>query len=605
MRVAVSLAAVASLRIAVAAVTIAEINGNKFLSPLAGQTLANITGLVTAKGPDGVWIRSTTPDDDARTSESIYVYSSTVGTNLKVGDIISLGAKVDEYRSADTYLYLTELSSPKDVKVLSSGNEVTPLIIGEDTLPPPTVQYTSLDGGDIYAVPNAVVNISAVNPVLDPANYGLDFWESLVGELVTIRNPRVIGRPSSYRDTWVVGDWPVTGKSSHGSLTMSDLDSNPEAIIIGTPLDGTRNPNQSKIGDQAEDITGIVTQAFGFYRVLPLTGIQIAVNATAAYPPTTLKSKGNCRAITVGDYNVENMSPKTANLPKVAAQIANHLGAPDLMFVQEIQDDNGSGNNGVVTANLTLTTLVAAIKTISNVTYNFVEIAPVDGQDGGAPGGNIRVAYLYRPEVLSLWNPNPGSSTDANEVLPGPQLKYNPGRIDPANDAWIVTRKPLVAAWMAKGARKPFFTVNVHMSSKGGSSSLHGDVRPPINGVIEPRIKQAEVTGKFIAQILAEDPAARIIAAGDFNDFTFVQPMKTFAATSGLRDLDEVVNMPAEERYTYTFDMNTQALDHMYVSPALVAKAQYEHLHVNSWAAPADVVSDHDPSLAVLNVCGC
>lgn len=189
------------------------------------------------------------------------------------------------------------------------------------------------------------------------------------------------------------------------------------------------------------------------------------------------------------------MSPKTANLPKVAAQIANHLGAPDLMFVQEIQDDNGSGNNGVVTANLTLTTLVAAIKTISNVTYNFVEIAPVDGQDGGAPGGNIRVAYLYRPEVLSLWNPNPGSSTDANEVLPGPQLKYNPGRIDPANEAWIVTRKPLVAAWKAKGARKPFFTVNVHMSSKGGSSSLHGDVRPPINGVIEPRIKQAEVTG--------------------------------------------------------------------------------------------------------------
>lgn len=81
--------------------------------------------------------------------------------------------------------------------------------------------------------------------------------------------------------------------------------------------------------------------------------------------------------------------------------------------------------------------------------------------------------------------------------------------------------------------------------------------------------------------------------------------MKTFAATSGLRDLDEVVNMPAEERYTYTFDMNTQALDHMYVSPALAAKAQYEHLHVNSWAAPADVVSDHDPSLAVLNVCGC
>ena len=212
----------AALQLLVNAVTIAEINGNKFLSPYAGQTLTNVTGLVTAKGPSGVWIRSTTPDDDVRTSESIYVYSSSVGASLSVGDIISLDAKVSEYRSATTYIYLTELGSPKNVKVLSSGNTVTPLVIGVDTLNPPTVQYTSLDGGDVYALPNAAANISTVNPVLAPETYGLDFWESLSGELVTVKQPTVIGRPNSYGDTWVVGDWPVTGRSAHGSLTMSD-----------------------------------------------------------------------------------------------------------------------------------------------------------------------------------------------------------------------------------------------------------------------------------------------------------------------------------------------------------------------------------------------
>ena len=81
--------------------------------------------------------------------------------------------------------------------------------------------------------------------------------------------------------------------------------------------------------------------------------------------------------------------------------------------------------------------------------------------------------------------------------------------------------------------------------------------------------------------------------------------METFAAKSGLQDLDDVVGLAAEERYTYTYDMNTQALDHMYVSPALANKAGYEHIHVNSWAKYADVVSDHDPSVARLNVCGC
>jgi len=50
--------------------------------------------------------------------------------------------------------------------------------------------------------------------------------------------------------------------------------------------------------------------------------------------------------------------------------------------------------------------------------------------------------------------------------------------------------------------------------------------------------------------------------------------------------------------------MNTQALDHMMVSPALqTTKAKYEHIHVNTWAESEE--SDHDPSVALLNVCGC
>jgi len=217
------LAAIGSI-LSVEALTIAEINGNKFLSPYSGQTVTNVTGLITAKSSAGIFIRSTTPDDDPRTSESLYVYSSTVGANLTVGDLISLDGKISEYRSTATYLYLTELASPKNVKVLSKGNAVTPLVIGQDTALPPTSQYTSLDGGDIFAVPNAVANISAVNPVLDPTTYGLDFWESLSGELVTIKNVTIITRPNSYRESWIVGGYAATGRNAHGGLTMSAKD---------------------------------------------------------------------------------------------------------------------------------------------------------------------------------------------------------------------------------------------------------------------------------------------------------------------------------------------------------------------------------------------
>ena len=60
-----------------------------------------------------------------------------------------------------------------------------------------------------------------------------------------------------------------------------------------------------------------------------------------------------------------------------------------------VRIDSGSTSDGTVSANVTLQTLVDAIKTASNgVTYSFININPVNNQDGGQPGGNIRQAYL-------------------------------------------------------------------------------------------------------------------------------------------------------------------------------------------------------------------
>lgn len=67
--------------------------------------------------------------------------------------------------------------------------------------------------------------------------------------------------------------------------------------------------------------------------------------------------------------------------------------------------------------------------------------------------------------------------------------RFNPGRIDPTNEAWDASRKPLVAAWETpSGAR--FFTINLHLTSKGGSSSSQGDARPPVNGGVDQRASQ-------------------------------------------------------------------------------------------------------------------
>ena len=131
-----------------------------------------------------------------------------------------------------------------------------------------------------------------------------------------------------------------------------------------------------------------------------------------AQPASVLSSDDTCE-LTIGDYNVcffsfimrfskhvthlkvENMTPRSRHIPKIADHITNYLNTPDIMFVQEISDDSGSADDGTVSANKTLTALVNAISHASGgVEYDFIDIPPVDNVDGGKPGSNIRVAYL-------------------------------------------------------------------------------------------------------------------------------------------------------------------------------------------------------------------
>ncbi|KZZ96679.1 endonuclease/exonuclease/phosphatase family protein [Moelleriella libera RCEF 2490] len=599
------LCATTALASTAAGTSIAEINGDRFLSPFKDKSVSQVKGLVTAVAENGVFLRSTQPDNNPATSEGLFVFSNTIGNQVKTGDVVTLNGVVKEFRSNPEHIYLTELSKPSNIVVVSSGNTFKPLIVGVDTPQPPNREYSSLDKGGVFGFPNAVTSISAANPRLDPKTSGLDFWESLVGELVTLQNVFQVSRPNKYGDVWVRGNYTVTGLNGHGGVTMLKGDANPETIVLGTPIDGSHNPTDTKMGDYLGDVTGVVYYSFGTYRILPLTALKPTGSVPSEYPATFITGTGDCHGFTVADYNAENLAPDSPHMNSVIDQIVHKLRLPDLVFLQEVQDNSGPTNDGVVSANVTLSTLTQGIKKLSGVTYNFTDVDPVDGQDGGQPGGNIRCAYLYRPDTVELYKVNPGSSNDANEVLDGPELKFNPGRIGQTDDNFEATRKPLIAMWTTvKQPKKEFFTVNVHFSSKGGSTGLHGDPRPPVNKGIEKRTGQMELTADLIAQILQKDAGARIIASGDFNEFAQVRPMQVFAAKSGLVEADEAAGLPEVERYTYLYDQNSEALDHMFISESLTRNVSVEHLHLNTWQEFKGQTSDHDPSVARLDMCG-
>lgn len=72
-----------------------------------------------------------------------------------------------------------------------------------------------------------------------------------------------------------------------------------------------------------------------------------------------------------------------------------------------------------------------------------------------------------------------------------------------------------------------------------------------------------------------------------------------------LHDINEVVGVPREERYTYAYDQHAQEIDHIFVSDAIAARGgAVEHVHVNTWAKTiGERASDHDPTVARVWVC--
>ncbi|ETW81750.1 hypothetical protein HETIRDRAFT_125191 [Heterobasidion irregulare TC 32-1] len=600
------------------AVTISEIQGVAFKSAFTGQTLSNITGVVSAKGSSGFWLAGKTSWDTRHSSGlSVFTSSASVLSSVAVGDSISLTARVTEFRSSSSpnNLFGTELTSPVNITLISSNNTVRPIVIGRDRSPP-TQALSALDAGadGWLGVPNNVSRIDVVNATLRPEKYGLDFWESLEGALVTVPKPVAIDFQNSFGEFWVRGAWKATGVNSRGGLTITIgpdgiPDANPEAIIIGSPLDGAKNPKVA-VGTKLSDITGVIQYQFGFFYLLPTTAPTIVSSPDPTVPPTTLKSSNSSCVLTLGDYNIENMMPTSAHMPIVAGHIANQLLTPDILFVQEVQDNSGATNDGVVNSNVTLTAISNSIlnASSSHVKYDFVAIDPVNNKDGGQPGGNIRQAYLYKPTKMSLVSGAPaGGALDATNVTISAngeiELTFNPGRIDPTNSCWDDSRKPLVAQWETPSGHR-FFTINHHGTSKGGSSSTGGDARPPVNFNVAKRTAQVETISAFVKSILNLDPRASILLAGDFNEYA--QTRSVFSAFDGvLFEADELANVPLVERYTYVFDQNSEALDHVFVSAAVARRGiKVEHVHVNNWSPSLDArASDHDPSVARVRIC--
>jgi predicted extracellular nuclease len=244
--------------------------------------------------------------------------------------------------------------------------------------------------------------------------------------------------------------------------------------------------------------------------------------------------------------------------------------------------------------------LVAAISAAGGPAYQYRQIDPVDDADGGEPGGNIRVGFLFRTDRDVEFIDRPGgtstSSTAAVAHPSGPRLTFSPGRIDPGNAAWAASRKPLAGEFRMRG-KKVIVIVN-HFNSKGGDQPLFGRFQPPSRSSEVQRHAQAVIVNSFVDSILAGNPNANVVVLGDINDFEFSETVSILEG--GV--LSSLMNrLPKRERYSYVFEGNSQVLDQILVSEHLGRfSIDYDVVHLNSEFATQ--TSDHDPQVARIDL---
>ncbi|TXS61410.1 MULTISPECIES: lamin tail domain-containing protein [unclassified Streptomyces] len=571
-----------------------DIQGTTRVSPLKNQNVVGVPGIVTAvrtTGSKGYWIQDPTPDTDPATSEGLFVYTGSTAPTVAVGDSVLVSGKVTEYYPGTGTQSVTELGSPVST-TLSAGNPLPAAVVLNDSTVPNTYTPTA-GGGSIDDLP------------LEPGVYSQDFYESLEGMRASVQDARVTGATNSYGEMFVTAK-PHERPTRRGGTLYGAYDQQNTGRIEIVAADGS-TPTLN-VGDELSGTTtGPVDYAsFGGYLLAPSAATTGKAVDNGLKQEVTRKQKG--KELALATYNVENLDPTDGadKFTRLAKGVVTNLSSPDIVTLEEIQDDNGATDDGTVSAEETLTRFTAAIKAAGGPAYSWRYINPVDGQDGGEPGGNIRQVFLFNPERVSFVDRASAGdpSTTAVSVVKDKRkhetrLSASPGRIDPTSAAWANSRKPLVGEFRFQG--DTVFVIANHFNSKGGDDPMHGRFQEPTRSSETQRKLQAQEENAFVDSLLAADPKARIVALGDLNDYEFSDAVKTLTDNGDV--LTDLINtLPVRERYSYVFDGNSQTLDHILTSPA-ITDYDYDVVHIN--AEFADQASDHDPQVVRIDVNDC
>ncbi|WP_280769641.1 DUF6359 domain-containing protein [Salipaludibacillus daqingensis] len=578
-----------------------DIQGASHTSPYEGQVVRGVPGIVTHTENNGFYFQSAESDGDVNTSEGMYVYSRS--HEASVGDEVLVDGKVVEYEEAGFHdfssdpnndLRTTQMEA-SNIQIESSGNDLPDaIVVGVDREIPEVLladpeNYDINDPEDFDAEANA-----------------LDFYESLEGMLIEIPGQVTVTGPQKYDELTVISEeWGLENRTESGSVYVEENEQgenysefNTEVMFVVAPR-GTI----AKTGDYFEEsIVGVVGYDFSNFKIQPVgDGLpDLQDGGLERRDETTIEFEDD--KLTVATYNVENFHPDAnpERIRRLANSMANELNSPDIITLVEVMDNYGEDVGPDTDASASYQTLIDAIEEKSGVEYAFTEVAPIQGNDGGIPGGNIRNGHLYRVDRVELADDSVAPNDEGLTIDEQGNLSYGTGLIDPTNDAFRNSRKPLLTEFNFKG--ESVYVIGNHWNSKRGDEAPFGIVQPAEQGSREQRLEIAEVIGDFVAELNEKtEEDANVVVLGDFNDYPWSPPVDLLLESGNL--YNAIFELERSEQYTYSYNGSAQSLDSILVSEHLQSEIDVDAMGINSefmWEHGR--ASDHDPIMVQLEI---
>ncbi|MFT4823271.1 MAG: putative extracellular nuclease [Halioglobus sp.] len=520
-----------------------KIQGDGLWSPFGNETIRT-QGIVTGHSRRGFFLQDPQPLSNPAISDGVFVYSPK--RKPPTGVFLELDALVVDYASGDNGKPVTQLKM-LDGKLLEEQTDpIEVFLLTAENIP---LAYSEL-GQFLNGLEGMLLGIEAGATFIQASNPFGDY-------VVSLKNDAL----SEFRTV-------------HGGVVM-DAEQSERWFPSFRIVDYADAPRLNVGATLLNTVTGPLNFRSGSYQIavnhqIEVKPSQISIEKTKLHP-----TKDQLTILTLNGFNLDvqiESADKVKNprldidddvgdgrFDSLANAVVSQAGSPDIIALQEIQDNDGAELSKEVRANKTLELLARVIRKAGGPDYAWVDLPPLLDSDGGQPGGNIRNAYLFNKSRVNL-------------------IEDSVMRLGENSAAFEESRKPLVAHFTLKGSTKPLAIINVHFASKRHQHSIFAPDKPGFDPQLSRRVQQASIVRDLILKQGAD--GVDYLVTGDFNDF---EDSPTLHAMLGDESVNLVKSLPKLERYDYNHRGKLHVLMHAVVSKAMAAnqRAEYEILHGN------------------------